>query len=252
MAEEVDNQQVEQQDDYTEGLLIRLKTPPQSEPVPLAGVKVGRLIALFPTGMYSETGGTLWTCKCACGGFVNVPYNALVMKEIRSCGCDKKEVVRRGCDGDMSGLWKGMIHILRPVQPEVYTKYICRCECGQMLEMTAEELTTHKAISCGCLEKSLVGDIDLVRCAHHPLRSSWAYLRTKEGVCEEWLTYENFYNWAYLHGWQPGLVLCQERSSDGYDPDNCYWGTRGDLAKNRSRRRTRREIVADGFGRLVR
>lgn len=240
------------QDEYTEALLIRLRTPPRSEPVQLAGRRMGKLTCLFPTGMYSEVGGTLWACKCACGQFVNVPYTALVMKDIRSCGCDRKEVLRKGCEGDMSGLWKGMVRVLRPVQPEVYTRYICQCECGTVLEMSAEDLTTHKVVSCGCLEKSLVGEVDLMDCAHHPLKNAWHHLRTKDSMCEEWQDYRMFYTWSYLHGWHPGLVLCRERPGEEYNPDNCYWGTRSDLAKNRARRRTRREVLADGYGRLVR
>lgn len=252
MSDEMGIQTENERDGYTEALLIRLQTPSPSEPASIAGRKLGRLTPLFPTGICSDVGGTVWACRCSCGNFVNVPYESLVTREIRSCGCDRKEVTRRGCDGDMSGLWKGMIRILRPVQPEIYSRYICKCECGKMLEMTAEELTTHKVISCGCLEKSLVGDIDLIHCSHHPLKGAWNYLRTKSDVCDEWLTYENFYNWSYLHGWQPGLVLCRERKDAEYGPDNCYWGTREDLARTRAPRRTRREIVADGFGRLIR
>ena len=242
----------EGQEDYTDALMIRLRTQSPTEPVPLAGRRIGRLTCLFPTERYSEVGGTMWVCRCACGNYVNVPYTALIMKDVRSCGCDKKEVTRKGCDGDMSGLWKGMVHILRPVQPEIYTKYFCKCECGRMLEMTAEELTTHKVISCGCLERSLVGEEDLVMCSHHPLKGAWNHMLKKGDVCEEWEDYERFYNWAYLHGWRPGMVLCREDPKEGYDPDNCFWGSREDLAKTRARRRTRREILADGFGRLVR
>lgn len=44
-------------------------------------------------------------------------------------------------------------------------------------------------------------------------------------VCDEWLDYENFYNWAINNGFDENLELDRIDASGNYCPENCQWIT---------------------------
>lgn len=52
-------------------------------------------------------------------------------------------------------------------------------------------------------------------------------------VCEEWLSYDNFYEWALVSGYADNLTLDREDNSKGYSPDNCRWVTMKTQSRNR-------------------
>ncbi len=44
-------------------------------------------------------------------------------------------------------------------------------------------------------------------------------------VCEEWLNYDNFVNWALKNGYHPSLVISRNGDEGDYTPDNCSFKT---------------------------
>lgn len=42
-------------------------------------------------------------------------------------------------------------------------------------------------------------------------------------VCDEWHSFENFYNWAMRNGYKVGLTLDRKDNDRGYGPENCRW-----------------------------
>ncbi len=53
-------------------------------------------------------------------------------------------------------------------------------------------------------------------------------------VCEEWLTFQNFYDWSVNNGYQRGLQLDRQNNDIGYCPENCCFVTPKVNANNRS------------------
>lgn len=52
-------------------------------------------------------------------------------------------------------------------------------------------------------------------------------------VCDEWLDFKNFHEWAITHGYEDGLTIDRIDNDKGYCPENCRWVTRLQQAKNK-------------------
>lgn len=63
------------------------------------------------------------------------------------------------------------------------------------------------------------------------------------GVCDEWLEFEPFCEWALKTGWEKGLDLDRINNDGDYSPDNCRWITRRENVNNR---RKTTKITVDG------
>jgi len=50
----------------------------------------------------------------------------------------------------------------------------------------------------------------------------------KQGItiCQEWLVFDNFYNWSIEHGYKDNLTIDRIDSNGNYEPSNCQWITR--------------------------
>ena len=57
----------------------------------ITGQRFEKLVALYPSKRYDKSGSVIWRCRCDCGNEVDVPYNALMYSNQKSCGCQKKE-----------------------------------------------------------------------------------------------------------------------------------------------------------------
>lgn len=246
----------------TDDLVLRMCNPPEDEPVHLDGKKVGALTVLVPTPDYDEDGGTMWLCRCACGRYVKVAYRLLVNRNVKSCGCltrDNPSADTSHVGVDLSGAWRGMLHVIRPENPMLLDSYVCRCNCGNVITVSAKQLLSKSVFSCGCLERSLQPDgPDLRYCTHHPIKAAWRSMHhrvsekclnrdyyTGVSIAPEWDDFDAFFDWSMSHGWKPGLCLVRKDPYKDFSPSNCFWGTTYDVAQNRRHRRTREQITID-------
>ena len=52
-------------------------------------------------------------------------------------------------------------------------------------------------------------------------------------VCDEWQTFETFYNWAISNGYSDSLTIDRIDNDKGYSPDNCRWATQHEQSMNK-------------------
>jgi len=53
-------------------------------------------------------------------------------------------------------------------------------------------------------------------------------------LCDDWLNFKNFYDWAHKSGYEENLTIERKNVNDGYYRENCTWITRGEQASNRT------------------
>ena len=73
----------------------------------------------------------------------------------------------------------------------------------------------------------------LSRCLDPKSKSYKDYGARGVTVCEEWLSYDAFYEWAMVNGWKAGLTIDRIQNGLGYSPANCRWITRSIQNQNK-------------------
>lgn len=52
-------------------------------------------------------------------------------------------------------------------------------------------------------------------------------------VCDEWMSFEHFYEWAMTNGYSASLTIDRIDNDKGYSPDNCRWATQHEQSMNK-------------------
>lgn len=137
-------------------------------------------------------------------------------------------------------------------------KWNCLCDCGNSVCVPGLNLRCGDTRSCGCLQKEMVA----ARMTSHGatvgrkrdrLYGVWAGMLTRTrnpnadnykyyggrgiSVCDDWLRYENFRDWALNNGYDDmadhGKCTIDRVDDDGdYCPNNCRWVSASVQANN--------------------
>lgn len=96
-----------------------------------------------------QQGRILFLCQCDCGKEIIVRGTDLRNGRKKSCGCKKiKDLSQTKC---------------RKLQPLFPTEerqsgsvvWQCRCDCGNVIKVSARNLTNNNTLSCGCITSSI-------------------------------------------------------------------------------------------------
>lgn len=98
-----------------------------------------------------------WLCRCVCGTERVVIQSSLRNGDSSSCGCMSDLTMHR--KADISGQEFGYLTVLRRVDDYVspkgarVPKWLCKCKCGNELEVISTSLRNGDTKSCGCMNR---------------------------------------------------------------------------------------------------
>ena len=123
----------------------------------------------------------------------------------------------------------------------------CRCDCGNIKDISSKHLSSGSTRSCGCLTtERLRAKLTKHGESQTDLGTKWYGMRKRCGkspyyknvsICPEWSDYNTFASWARSNGYKPGLSLDRINPLGNYEPANCRWVT-WDVQQNNKRNTT--------------
>lgn len=122
----------------------------------LTGKQIGRWTVLYKTNETTKNGTSLWHCKCSCGNEKDVDGYTLRSGQSKSCGCLQREQIAalgRQSRIDLTGRRFGKLVALYPIynnNRDEHTKWHCKCDCGNEIDVDMGNLRSGKTQSCGC------------------------------------------------------------------------------------------------------
>lgn len=117
-----------------------------------------------------------------------------------------------------------------------FSKVLCKCDCGSLKTYRSNNLTSGNTKSCGCVGSkgnTKHGD------RHTRLYGIWRGIKERCNtpscstyknyggrgitICDEWLDYLSFKEWALKNGYQENLSIDRINVNGNYEPSNCRW-----------------------------
>lgn len=123
----------------------------------LTNQRFGRLVAMYEGPKHNNR--TTWHCKCDCGNEKNILTSQLTSGRTQSCGCLQRERTRLANQNKtiQSGQKFNLLTVLN--REENGSKWICQCDCGNIIRVSTQKLLSNSTQSCGCYQKKRASEI---------------------------------------------------------------------------------------------
>lgn len=148
----------------------------------LAGERFGRLFVIGRS--LRSTNSASWICVCDCGNESTVRSGDLRSGNTKSCGCLEIEARGKTTAIDMTGRRFGSLTVLHLTPNLRRRKWECQCDCGNITNVTPNNLISGNSKSCGCTRIDTTKDIAGLRFGRLTAISRIPSLGTKT----KWLT----------------------------------------------------------------
>ena len=213
----------------------------------LTGRQFGKLTAIKLTKKQDKYNHYLWKCKCECDKIKYARASELTGLKIKSCGCRGRL--------DLKGQIFGRLTVLQQSKQKKYNcpAWVCRCQCGNKTLVRRSDLTRLKIQSCGCFRREVSTQRQTIHgdAGKHPskLYNVWISMKKRCSnknnkdyanyggrgikVCEQWLDFVPFKEWAKESDYREGLQIDRINNDGDYCPTNCRWVTPKENARNR-------------------
>lgn len=110
------------------------------------GQRFGHLTVL------KELGNGKIFCRCDCGNEKVFNKQNVTSGKSTSCGCARKDRIKSR--KNIAGQRFGRLTAIKPVgKKDRSILWLCRCDCGNIINVSTEQLQSGVRKSCGCLEK---------------------------------------------------------------------------------------------------
>lgn len=155
---------------------------------------------------------------------------------------------------DLTNQEFGRLVVICPIKERKNERFawLCRCNCGNLVEIRSNSLHSGNTKSCGCLQRE---GVRLANTTHGEASngnvtrpySIWENIRQRclnpnapaykhygaRGVtiCNEWENYLAFKKWALSNGYEDNLTIDRINNNGNYEPDNCRWITQSENSK---------------------
>lgn len=139
--------------------------------------------------------------------------------------------------------------------------WLCKCDCGNVKELSCNVLTCGKTKSCGCLQKDIAKKnktkhngkytrlyntwLNIKRRCYNPSSKAFPYYGAKGiKMYDKWIhDFSAFKDWAYKNGYNDTLTIDRINNDGDYEPNNCRWV---DMITQENNRTNNRHIYYNG------
>lgn len=122
----------------------------------MEGQKIHQLIVLKKDEEKTKKGrGIWWICQCECGNVKSIRGCDLRTGRVHSCGCYNKKINYKIHYVNLKGQKFGKLTVIEDTEKITNNRHRiwkCQCDCGTVIEVSSDKLTTGNTQSCGCLK----------------------------------------------------------------------------------------------------
>lgn len=141
----------------------------------------------------------------------------------------------------------GNLTLIKRKRIKKHTWYVCRCDCGNIIETRLEHLLKKKDKTCGCFYKTKkrirrIWYGMLARTMNPKVKCYKNYGGRGISVCKEWINdFVSFYKWSLENGYKDYLTIDRINNNGNYTPENCRWST------HKEQQRCKRNNIISSF-----